>query len=217
MESIDIGQKLREARLRSNLTQEQAADALRVSRQTVSNWETGKTYPDIVSVIRMSDLYKVSLDHLLKGDTDMKGDYIEYLEESTNTVKSRNRLGKIILISTYILVYALGLAVYFFASDPGDYMGYSLVFFWLLYPVTTFVISLLISIFGYWGKLRFITAPVMGIVFTLSEYVTQIGYMKTNNKITFPRLSMLIAGVVISLLGLGLGTLIGHIRRKRRG
>lgn len=66
---MDIGAKIRDARVKSGLTQEQAAEALSVSRQTISNWETGKTYPDIVSVVRMSDLYDISLDRLLKeGD-----------------------------------------------------------------------------------------------------------------------------------------------------
>ncbi len=54
---MDIGTKIRNARLNANLTQEQAAEFLGVSRQTISNWETEKTYPDIVSVVKMSDLY----------------------------------------------------------------------------------------------------------------------------------------------------------------
>ena len=85
---MEIGSIIRNARNEANLSQEQAAEALGVSRQTVSNWETGKSYPDIISVINMSDLYSVSLDHLLKEETSMKQTYKEYLEESTNTVKS---------------------------------------------------------------------------------------------------------------------------------
>ena len=54
---MNIGTKIKNARTSANLTQEQVAEALDVSRQTVSNWENEKTYPDIVSVIKMSDLY----------------------------------------------------------------------------------------------------------------------------------------------------------------
>ena len=61
---MDIGTKIKEARLSAQLTQEQAAEQLGVSRQTISNWENNKTYPDIISVIKMSDLYEVSLDRL---------------------------------------------------------------------------------------------------------------------------------------------------------
>ena len=79
---MEIGTLIKNARNNAGMTQEQAAEALGVSRQTVSNWETGKSYPDIVSVIRMSDLYDVSLDHLLKEETSMKKSYKAYLEES---------------------------------------------------------------------------------------------------------------------------------------
>lgn len=63
----NIGQKLRDARKNSGLTQESAAERLGVSRQTISNWENSRSYPDIGSVVKMSDLYSVSLDKLLKG------------------------------------------------------------------------------------------------------------------------------------------------------
>ena len=53
---MEIGTLIKAARKNSGLTQEQAAEALDVSRQTLSNWENGKTYPDIISVITMSDL-----------------------------------------------------------------------------------------------------------------------------------------------------------------
>lgn len=62
---MDIGRKIKEARLKAKLTQEQVTEVLGVSRQTISNWENEKTFPDIVSVVKMSDLYAVSLDHLL--------------------------------------------------------------------------------------------------------------------------------------------------------
>ena len=63
---MGIGIKIKEARANKGLTQEQAAEALLVSRQTISNWENGKSLPDIVSVIKMSELYEISLDGLLK-------------------------------------------------------------------------------------------------------------------------------------------------------
>lgn len=61
---INIGEKIKKARIDAKFTLEQAAEKLMVSRQTISNWENEKTFPDIVSVIKMSNLYGVSLDHL---------------------------------------------------------------------------------------------------------------------------------------------------------
>ena len=65
---IGINERLRKARLSANLTQEAVAEKVGVSRQTMSNWENGKSNPDISSVIALSDVYKISLDALLKGE-----------------------------------------------------------------------------------------------------------------------------------------------------
>lgn len=85
---MKIGKQLKEARMALGMTQEKVADEIQVTRQTISNWETEKSYPDIISVIRLSDLYQVSLDVLLKGDKEM----MNHLEESTNLVSSNKKL-----------------------------------------------------------------------------------------------------------------------------
>ena len=59
---MDIGSKIKKSRADAKITQEQAAQALGISRQTISNWENERSYPDIVSVLKMSELYSVSLD-----------------------------------------------------------------------------------------------------------------------------------------------------------
>ena len=102
---MEIGRKLKELRMRSNMTQEQVAEALFVSRQTISNWENEKSYPDIISIIRLSDLYSISLDDLLKGDQKM----MEHLSESTNIVKSNRKL--IGAIAANILLFLIMLMI----------------------------------------------------------------------------------------------------------
>lgn len=105
---MEIGKKLKEARMSSGLTQERVAEEIDVSRQTISNWENEKSYPDIVSVIRLSSLYSISLDELLKGDMKM----MEHLEESTNVVKSNQKLisaavVNIVLIAALVMMNVL--------------------------------------------------------------------------------------------------------------
>lgn len=105
--NIEIGKKLKDARMKSGFTQETVAEKINVSRQTISNWENEKSYPDIISVIALSDLYSTSLDDLLKGDREM----MEHLEECTNVVKSTQKLiGAIILNAvTVILLITLSM------------------------------------------------------------------------------------------------------------
>ena len=102
---MEIGKKLKNARIEAGLTQEKAAEKIDVSRQTISNWENEKSYPDIISVIALSDLYSVSLDELLKGDQKMA----EHLEESTNVVKSNKKLTGSILLNIILMILLIAL------------------------------------------------------------------------------------------------------------
>lgn len=69
---MQIGEKLKNKRNEAGLSQEVLAERIGVSRQTISNWENNRSYPDIGSVLRLSDLYGISLDELLKEDTNMR-------------------------------------------------------------------------------------------------------------------------------------------------
>ncbi len=68
---MKFSEKIINIRKEKNLTQEDLAEILNVSRQTVSNWETNKCYPDIETFILISDKFKISLDVLLKEDKEM--------------------------------------------------------------------------------------------------------------------------------------------------
>ena len=101
---MEIGKKLKNARVQSGMTQENVAEKINVSRQTISN-------PDIISVIELSNLYSISLDVLLKGDEKM----IEHLEESTNVVKSNQKMIWAIIVN--IIVVALLITLNMFIPD----------------------------------------------------------------------------------------------------
>lgn len=104
---MNIGKQLKDARIESGYTQEQVAEQLDVSRQTISSWENGRTFPDIVSVVSLSDIYDVSLDVLIKGDEKM----LEHLEESTNIVKSNKKLLFAIIANVLTAIAMIGLSV----------------------------------------------------------------------------------------------------------
>lgn len=65
---MEIGNQIKQHRAALNLSQEELAEQVFVTRQTLSNWENGKTYPDINSLLRLSTVFRVSLDELVKGD-----------------------------------------------------------------------------------------------------------------------------------------------------
>lgn len=80
---MSLGNSFFDARKKSGLSQEEVAEKLGVSRQTVSKWETDETFPDIRQAKKMASIYKLSLDELINFDIDVKEieDIIEKTDE----------------------------------------------------------------------------------------------------------------------------------------
>lgn len=102
---MEINKCLKEERIKNNITQEQLAEELGVSRQTISSWENGKSYPDIVSIIKLSDLYNISLDQLLKEDKQL----INNMQTNMDVVKSNKSVIFYIIVGIILFggIYAL--------------------------------------------------------------------------------------------------------------
>lgn len=92
---MKIADTVKNARIKKEYTQEQAAEQLLVSRQTISNWENGKSLPDIISILRMSDLYGLSLDELIKGDEGV----MKKIERETRAAQAEKKIIKFAWIS----------------------------------------------------------------------------------------------------------------------
>lgn len=124
---------LKEARVRSGLTQDQAADILKVTRQTISRWETGKTYPSIDLLADISDVYGIPLEVLF--DKEMHG-----VED----------LPRIVLSSRYS-VWAMGILAIlgFFGHKLTQWTG--LVIGDIVTVLTTVCLLSLIGWEFYWG------------------------------------------------------------------
>lgn len=96
---MELGKQIRMYRLENKLSQEELADRIYVSRQTISNWENDKNYPDINSLVLLSEVFKVSLDKLIKGDIEIMKDVIQKEE-----VDKMNHYGKIYTIMLIVTV-----------------------------------------------------------------------------------------------------------------
>lgn len=74
---MDLGSRIREARESQNLSQDELAEKMHISRQAISKWETGKSYPDIEKILKLSDIFHLSLDELVKGDKAFQENLIQ--------------------------------------------------------------------------------------------------------------------------------------------
>ena len=106
---MEINAQIKKYRANMNLSQEELAERLYVTRQTVSNWETGKSYPDIHSALLMSSLFQISLDQLIKGDLEIMKEEIK-----KEDIKAFQAYGNIYTILLIVSVLSFAPLVYYF-------------------------------------------------------------------------------------------------------
>lgn len=97
---MELGKQIKMYRLENKLSQEELADRIYVSRQTISNWENDKSYPDINSLVLLSEVFKVSLDKLIKGDIEIMKDVIQ--KDEVDKMNHYGRTYTIMLIVTVV-------------------------------------------------------------------------------------------------------------------
>ena len=90
---MELGKQIKMHRQEAHLSQEELANRVYVSRQTISNWENDKSYPDVNSLVLLSEIFQISLDKLIKGDIEVMKDVIQKEE-----IEKMNRYGKIYTI-----------------------------------------------------------------------------------------------------------------------
>ncbi len=113
---MKINDNLRELRLGRNLTQDQVAEKLNVTRQTVSSYESGRTRPDIDTLVRYSELFGIELESLIYGyDKELKAN-------------RRIKITAIIIFALLTTLVAVGSLFFFISNEyflmPQDYSGF---------------------------------------------------------------------------------------------
>ena len=113
---MDISEKILKLRKANNMTQEQLAEQLQVSRQAVSKWESGQAVPDADKLPAMSDLFHVTIDYLLKpSEIDELSIKTEILEKQQQEMiqKERQRDAFFHCLFSCLAIYLIAFAVYF--------------------------------------------------------------------------------------------------------
>lgn len=114
---MEIGTQIRKYRNALGLSQEELAAKIYVTRQTISNWENERSYPDIHSLLLLSSVFQVSLDQLIKGDVDKMKQEI-----NKEAVDRLNALGKVFTI-LFAACIAAFVPLVVFLKIPGGCLG----------------------------------------------------------------------------------------------
>ena len=117
---MELGTQIKKHRQALEWSQETLAEKSFVSRQTISNWENDKSYPDIQSLLLLSTLFNVSLDQLVKGDVDMMKEQV-----TNQDVRRFNRSATILAILFVMVVLAVPLISY---KQPFGVVAWAVLF-----------------------------------------------------------------------------------------
>ena len=106
---MNISKTIREHRNKMSLSQEELGERIFVTRQTISSWENDKTYPDINSLILLSQVFGITIDVLVKGD-------LEIMEKKIEKVDIKN-------LSRYSWLYTIGIVITIIIIPLSWYLG----------------------------------------------------------------------------------------------
>lgn len=118
---MELGKQIRKYRQKAQLSQEELAERIYVSRQTVSNWENDKSYPDVNSLVLLSEAFHISLDKLIKGDIDVMKEVIK--REEVEKMKRYGAVYTVLLAAVVISAVPL-----FMWLDAWAFIPWGIVF-----------------------------------------------------------------------------------------
>lgn len=129
---MNIGNQIREYRNQYSYSQEDLADKIYVTRQTISNWENDKTYPDVNSLVLLSLAFNTSIDNLIKGD-------LQHMKQITDTHQKKqfNQLSTLFSILFFLSIISIFPLFYFLKKS-----GYII---WLLIAIITTVVGFILD------------------------------------------------------------------------
>lgn len=130
-EEMELGKHIKKYRMEAEMSQEELAQKVYVSRQTISNWENDKSYPDVKSLVLLSEIFEISLDILVKGDIEIMKREIDTHEQEK--FENNSKVFAVLLIAMLILPVPLvmlfkwcGMATYVLIAGAGMYYAFKL-------------------------------------------------------------------------------------------
>ena len=114
-----------------------------------------------------------------------------------------------LLAAVYLGIWMFTILFFWLFTSRSDAFGFSLLFLWILLPVTTLIISFLIGLNNFWGKWKWASVIDFGVMYMLAEYLTfSLANMTAFSKFNLPDFGLLALGMIISAVGLGIGSLV---------
>ncbi|WP_259340355.1 helix-turn-helix domain-containing protein [Staphylococcus nepalensis] len=121
---MDFHNILKKKRIEANLSQEGLADRLNISRQSISKWENEKGYPNIETLLKISDIFNITVDELLKGDDYLKD---KIIQDSKNLKRHKWKTFFDVLIVIGLILIVAKIAIFIITKISGNEIDFYLV------------------------------------------------------------------------------------------
>lgn len=132
---IILGEKIQQLRKKNNLSQEQLAEQLSVSRQSISKWELSESIPDTNKIVQLSKAFQVSTDYLLLDDIDIDSDRgILAVKKNSELIKKQYNVKTLFIVCTGISIIGL-------------FMSFVAFFTWT--TILSHSVGMIVQIIGY--------------------------------------------------------------------
>lgn len=129
---MELGKQIKKFRNELSLSQDVLAEKVYVSRQTISNWENGKSYPDVNSLVLLSEVFDTSIDNLIKGD-------VEIMKEQVKN-EDKMEFEKLSRIFTVLFIFAIITPI-----PLTHFLGYFGMGLWVILMAVTFYFAILVE------------------------------------------------------------------------
>lgn len=181
---MELGNQIKRYRNEGNLSQEALAEKVYVSRQTVSNWENDKSYPDVKSLLLLSEVFRTSLDTLIKGDVEIMKQQVK--QEDKKEFEKLSAVFTVLLLA--MMITPIPLAHFF---------GFVGIGIWVLLLAAGMYVAILVEK----KKRKFDIQTYREIIaFTEGKGLDEIAKAKEEGKRPYQKILLAMAAGVITLL-----------------
>ena len=190
---MELGKQIKKFRNELSLSQDVLAEKVYVSRQTISNWENGKSYPDVNSLVLLSGIFNTSIDNLIKGDVEIMKEQIKH--------EDKMEFEKLSRIFTVLFIFAIITPI-----PLTHFLGYFGMGMWLILMAVTFYFAILVEK----KKKQFDIQTYREIIaFTEGTELDEIAKAREEGKRPYQKVLLAFgAGIITLIIAIGFATLL---------
>lgn len=190
---MELGKQIKKYRSELSLSQDALAEKVYVSRQTISNWENDKSYPDVNSLVLLSEVFDTSIDNLIKGDVEVMKEQVR--SEDRKEFEKLSRVFATLFFAMMITPIPLE-----------KFLGFVGIAIWVALAVTTFYVAFKVEKM----KKQFDIQTYREIIaFTEGTRLDEIAKAREEGKRSYQKVMLALgAGVILLVIAIVLAMLL---------